>query len=93
MPNGNGNQNGITPAKTINTRGPASQQTIQNWFRNPLPPYTPLADVAFADTAQPIIPLGPPMGPMVFPNAVDNKMLNIPGIQSIYEMRRTGGTF
>lgn len=71
------------PPSTNNTTGSASKQTVVSWFASPIPSYTPLSDVSFG-APQHVIPPGPPIGPMVFPNPQANKMLNLPSIQSIY---------
>lgn len=81
-----------TPPVTINTAKTVTGQHLSQWLRQPISGYVPLADVAFGETANPIPP-GPPRGPMIFPNAESNKMLNLPSVQAIYDMKRTGGTF
>lgn len=66
--------------------------TIEAWFRAPLPQYVPLSDVAFAPP-EIVMPHALPPSSMVFPNAMANKMLNIPSAAAVYDTGRTGRIF
>lgn len=75
-----------------NKNGAAIAPSIQTWFQQPLPQYVPLADVAFGPY-NPVLPHQLPPTSMQFPNAMSNKMLNIPSVTAIYDTGRTGRIF
>lgn len=65
---------------------------IQSWFRQPVPQYIPLSDVAFGPL-EIVLPHQLPPTSMQFPNAQANKMLNIPGPIAVFDTGRTGRIF
>jgi len=83
---------GAPPTPSNSQAATQTVTTVQNWFRSPLPAYTPLSDVAFGEM-QAVIPPGPPMGPMIFPNPQANKMLNMPSVRSVYGSNDKGQRF
>lgn len=54
--------------------------------------YVPLSDVSFGP-AKIVMPTELPPSAMQFPSAQFNKMLNIPGVQQVYELERNGRAF
>lgn len=75
-----------------NKNGHPITPTIESWFRTPLPQYVALADVAFGPL-EIVLPHQLPPSSMEFPNAMANKMLNIPSVNAIYDTGRTGRIF
>lgn len=67
----------------------APPQTVMQAVTSPVPPYIPLADVAFG-APNIVLPHQLPPSSMVFPNAPANKMSNLPGLQTIYDYQRKG---
>jgi len=77
-----------------NKNGSPITPSILTWFRQPLPQYVPLSDVAFG-AYEPVLPHPLPPTSQVFPNASFNKMLNIPmtTAAAVYDTGRTGRIF
>jgi hypothetical protein len=71
----------------------AGASSINNWFGGtPSPQYIPLADVGFGPL-QPVMPQALPPSSHFFSNPTWNKMLNLPGVQTIYNKTRAGVAF
>lgn len=70
---------------------PVTPMVLPN-YRAPLPQYIPLADVSFGPM-EPVLPHALPPTSQVFPNPTFNKMLNIQGIETVYDHNRARRIF
>ena len=78
--------------KAMNKNGNPIHPMVMTNHRTPLPQYVPLADVAFG-SAEPVLPHALPPNSQVFPNPSFNKMLNIPGVETVYDFNRARRIF